>query len=56
MVPGVVAQSRLGKCSVILALSAFPAGAFAITIVVAMPGDASKLAQNIATGFFIAVF
>lgn len=55
-VPGAVAQGRLGKRSVILALSAFAAGALAITILVAIPSDASKLAQNIATGFFMAVF
>ncbi|MEO5759967.1 MAG: hypothetical protein ABIQ51_24290 [Mesorhizobium sp.] len=54
--PGVVAQGRLGKRSVILALCAFAAGAIAITILVAMPSDASQLAQNIATGFFMLVF
>ncbi|TIN24341.1 MAG: hypothetical protein E5Y31_17375 [Mesorhizobium sp.] len=55
-VPGAAAQGRLGKRSIILALSAFAAGALAITILVAIPSDASKLAQNIATGFFMAVF
>ncbi len=55
-VPGAVAQGGLGKRSVIFALSAFAAGALAITILVAMPSDASTLAQNIATGFFMAVF
>ncbi|MFC3322914.1 hypothetical protein [Mesorhizobium cantuariense] len=54
--PGAVAQGRLGKRSVILALLAFAAGVLAITILVAMPSDASKLAQNIATGLFMAVF
>ncbi|QPC93336.1 hypothetical protein [Mesorhizobium sp. INR15] len=54
--PSVVVQGRLGKRSVILALSAFAAGAIAITILVAMPSDASQLVQNIATGFFMAVF
>ena len=55
-VPAAAAQARLGKRSVILALSAFAAGALAITILVAIPSDASKLAQNIATGFFMTVF
>ncbi|RUW61443.1 hypothetical protein [Mesorhizobium sp. M7A.F.Ca.US.008.03.1.1] len=55
-VPGAVAQGGLGQRSVILALSAFAAGALAITILVAIPNDASTLAQNIATGFFMAVF
>ena len=55
-VPVEVAQGRLGNRSVIMALSAFAAGALAITILVAMPSDASTLAQNIATGFFMAVF
>ena len=54
--PGAVARSRFGKRSVILALAAFAAGAIAIAIMVAMPSDASQLVQNIATGFFMAVF
>ena len=54
--PGAVARSRFGKRSVILALTAFAAGALAIAIMVAMPGDASQSVQTIATGFFMAVF
>ncbi|MFD1983217.1 hypothetical protein ACFSOZ_11110 [Mesorhizobium newzealandense] len=55
-IPDAVVQGRLGKRSVVLALSAFAAGAVAITILVAMPSDASQFTQNIATGFFMAVF
>lgn len=54
--PGAVARKTFGKRSVILALTAFAAGALAIAIMVAMPGDASQLVQNIATGFFMLVF
>lgn len=54
--PGAVARSRFGKRSVILALTAFAAGALAIAVMVAMPGDASQSVQTIATGFFMAVF
>ena len=54
--PGAVAQGKFGKFSVVLALSAFAAGALSITILVAMPSDTSQLVQNIATGFFMAVF
>lgn len=55
-IPGAVAQGKLGKRSVILALAAFAAGAIAMTILVVMPSDASQLAQNIGTVFFLAVF
>jgi hypothetical protein len=55
-IPGAVAQGKLGKRSVILELAAFAAGAIAMTILVAMPSDASQLAQNIGTVFFMAVF
>ncbi len=55
-VPGEVVRTKLGKRSVILALAAFAAGAVAIAIMVAMPSDASELAQNIGTGFFMVVF
>lgn len=54
--PGVVAQGKLGKRSVILALAAFAAGAVAFATLVAIPNDASKLVQNAATGFFMVVF
>lgn len=54
--PGAVARSRFGKRSVILALGAFTAGALAIAIMVAMPSDTSQSVQNVATGFFMAVF
>jgi hypothetical protein len=54
--PGVVAQGKFGKRSVILALAAFTAGAIAIAIMVAMPSDTSQPVQNVATGFFMAVF
>jgi hypothetical protein len=55
-VPGAVAQTTFGKRSVILALAAFVAGAVAITIMVAMPSDASERTQSVATGFFMLVF
>ena len=55
-VPGAVARGRFGKRSVILALAAFTAGALAIAIMVAMPSDTSQSVQNVATGFFMAVF
>lgn len=54
--PGAVVQGRLGKRSVILALCAFAAGMLAITILVAMPSNASQLVQDGATWFFMAVF
>lgn len=54
--PGAVACKTFGKRSVILALVAFTAGALAIAMMVAMPSDASQRVQNIATGFFMAVF
>ena len=54
--PGAVAQGKFGKRSVILALAAFTAGALAIAIMVAMPSDTSQSVQNVATGFFMAVF
>lgn len=54
--PGAVARSQFGKRSVILALGAFTAGALAIAIMVAMPSDTSQSVQNVATGFFMAVF
>lgn len=53
---GAVARSRFGKRSVILALAAFTAGALAIAIMVAMPSDTSQSVQNVAIGFFMAVF
>lgn len=55
-VPVEMAQSKFGKRSVVLALSAFAAGAIAITILVAIPSHASQLVQNLATGLFMAVF
>jgi hypothetical protein len=54
--PGVVAQSRLGQRSVILALVAFAAGLAAVAVLVALPGDASAPVQNVATAFFMAIF
>ncbi|TPM41727.1 hypothetical protein [Mesorhizobium sp. B2-3-4] len=51
-----IVQGKFGKRSVILALCAFAAGLLAIIIMVAMPGDASQPVQNLATGFFMAVF
>ncbi|UVK36775.1 hypothetical protein LHFGNBLO_003735 [Mesorhizobium sp. AR10] len=54
--PGVVAKGKLGKRSVILALAAFAAGAVALATMVALPSNASALAQNIATSAFMAVF
>jgi|GEM_PF-6025708 len=54
--PGGVARKTFGKRSVILALVAFTAGAIAIAILVAMPSDASQRVENIATGYFMAVF
>jgi hypothetical protein len=54
--PGTIAQSRLAKRSVILALVAFAAGAIAVATMVALPSDASALAQNVATAFFMAIF
>ena len=54
--PGMAAQGKLGKRSVLLALAAFTVGAVAIAILVAVPNDASRLVQNITTGFFMVVF
>ncbi|MER8480716.1 hypothetical protein [Mesorhizobium sp. M1163] len=54
--PGVIAKSRFGEWSVVLALAALATGAIAITALIAMPSDASPLLQNSATGFFAAVF
>jgi hypothetical protein len=54
--PDAATRTTFGKRSVMLALAAFCAGAVAITIMVAMPSDASQLVQNIATGFFMVVF
>ena len=56
VMPDAVARGRLGKRSVILALAAFTAGALAIAIMVAMPSDTSQSVQNVAIGFFMAVF
>ncbi|MES0099651.1 hypothetical protein [Mesorhizobium sp. M0019] len=53
---GVVAKSRFGEWSVVLALAALVAGAIAITALMAMPSDASVLIQHSVTGFFMAVF
>ncbi|QKD17691.1 hypothetical protein [Mesorhizobium sp. NZP2077] len=54
--PGAVTRGQFGKRSVTLALAAFTAGALAIAIMVAMPSDTSQSVQNVATGFFMAVF
>jgi len=56
VMPGMAAQGKLGKRSVLLALAAFTVGAVAIAILVAVPNDASRLVQNITTGFFMVVF
>ncbi|MER9343150.1 hypothetical protein NKI41_20570 [Mesorhizobium sp. M0601] len=53
---GVVAKSRFGEWSVVLALAALVAGAMAITALMAMPSDASVVIQHSVTGFFMAVF
>ena len=54
--PDAVAKGKLGKRSVILALLAFAAGAIVLATMVALPSNASELAQNIATGVFMGVF
>ncbi len=54
--PGVVAQGKFGKRSVVLALCAFGAGTLAIITMVAIPRDASQLVQDIAPWVFMAIF
>jgi hypothetical protein len=56
VLPGVVAEGKFGKRSIMLALAAFAADAIVFTAMVVLPSGASEVSENVATGVFMTIF